>query len=46
MRVGRGMVGPRIKRLSGEKIFAEMVLENVYERLIYDSQYQERVLDR
>lgn len=35
-----------VHRLSGEKIFAEMVLEKVYERLIYDSQYQERVPDR
>lgn len=35
-----------VHRLSGEKIFAEMVLEKVYERLVYDSQYQERVPDR
>ena len=35
-----------VHRLSGEKILAEMVLENVYERLIYDSQYQERVPDQ
>lgn len=35
-----------VNRLSGEKIFAEAVLENVYERLVYDSRYQRRVLDR
>lgn len=35
-----------VNRLSGEKVFAEAVLENVYGRLVYDSRYQKRVPDR